>query len=149
MSGEKYVCLTCEEAGRACVVELSSAGRCPSCNGDSVLSESVLLAFGTASAEKLKNPKVTVRETPVVNQEFQARLRDVEAPVRAFLKRNGLKDLDTWWLGNRYWIEWSFYDKDHSPTDYEHVDLILGNANEEKRLRLYINVEDDSMHEVL
>lgn len=152
-NAEKHVCVACEQAGKPSVVNLDAHGKCPQCGGDSVVSELVLLSYAAKQLEAKAKP-VVIRETSPLDVDarmsaLRSKIEENAAGVRALLLRNHLLDLNLWWTGQRYWLEWSFFTKNYPSNECEYVDLILGNANAERRLRMYIDLNDDAMHEVL
>jgi hypothetical protein len=115
---EKFVCLNCEENKRLFLVDLDSSQRCVACGSDKVISASGFLAASasvtastTAQAPKAKHaPSEAVAATHSSISAKQRRLdnlRDYYVPVRNFLDRNALHDLNLWWDG------WSF-NSEHS-----------------------------------
>lgn len=158
---EKYICLDCETASRPAQVGLTPTGMCEKCGSSAVISCANFVKLAEAELARSEDKvKATLAPSlsPVLSHKRQQRidsLREFYTPIRRFLSRNKLIDVDLWWDGWGAWTDVSFqqgWSVDSEPTEGEldWVRLVLSNADGSRKiLHFHFDPEDESLRTVV
>lgn len=157
---EKFICVTCEQAGQSnSIVELTTTGSCPQCGGSLVVSADKFAELAGRELDlqrsilKVKSASTQVETIEDSRKRRIENLSESYKPIRRFLGRNKFIELDLWWDGFAARVDYSCQPEDsvNEPAEGEQewITIYLKNSDgTTKSLRFFFDPEDETLREL-